>query len=390
MTKDIDFCVPNWPRYTTEDIEVVSSILTSGAVNYWSGTYGRKFEDRFGRYVNASAVAVSNGTVALEACMRVLEIKPGDEVIVTPRSFIASASVVAWLGAVPVFCDVERDSQCIDPVDLERKITAKTRAVIVVHFAGHPADMDSILSITEHHNISVIEDCAQAHGAKISDKSVGAIGAIAAWSFCSDKIISTGGEGGMVTSKDPRMVDLVWQLKDHGKNPSKLGVQSPSYPLVHDSLGTNWRMTEVQCAIGLNQLQNLPSWGEGRRQNLFAVWEELDSLDCVRIPRVRDKCTHAAYKGYFFVRPDALKPSWSRNRICVELQKVGVPAQQGSCSEIYLEGAFEYLKQPRGVLPVAHELGETAIAFPVHQLIDEHIRSGMIERLVLVLGDSCK
>ena len=200
----------------------------------------------------AHAVALGNGTLALDAALKALSIGSGDEVVVTPRTFIASVSCVVNAGAVPVFADVEPESGNISARTIASVVTKRTKAVICVHLAGWPCDMDPIMALAKACGFKVIEDCAQAHGARYKNRSVGSLGHIGAWSFCQDKIMTTGGEGGMVTTNDRALWSRVWSLKDHGKNLEAVHerAHSPGFRWVHDSFGSNWRMLEVQAAIG--------------------------------------------------------------------------------------------------------------------------------------------
>ncbi|MFA0697837.1 DegT/DnrJ/EryC1/StrS family aminotransferase, partial [Vibrio sp. 10N.222.49.C9] len=176
----------------------------------------------------------------------------GDEVITTPRTFLASASSIVTSGASPVFADEDLNSQNITAQSIEAVLTPNTKAVIVVHLAGMPAEMDDIMALSKKHGFYVIEDCAQAHGAKYKGKSVGTIGHIGAWSFCQDKIMTTGGEGGMVTTNDKALWSKMWSYKDHGKSFDAIYNREhpPGFRWLHESFGTNWRMTEMQAVIG--------------------------------------------------------------------------------------------------------------------------------------------
>ncbi|MGC6453037.1 MAG: DegT/DnrJ/EryC1/StrS family aminotransferase [Candidatus Puniceispirillaceae bacterium] len=389
------FSPPPWPNYTEEEIEAVAAVLRSGKVNYWTGSVTREFEDAFATWCWTNhAIAVANGTVALELCLAGLGIgaryggNSTDEVIVTPRSFIASASVIANAGARPRFVDVGADSQNIDPATVKDAICANTKAIICVHLAGWPCDMDAIRSACESRDIKLIEDCAQAHGALYKGRPVGGLGDVAAWSFCQDKIMTTGGEGGMVTCNDEVLWKHMWSIKDHGKDFDAVHApaERPGFRWLHDRFGTNWRLTEMQSAIGLIQLQRMSEWSAERQRNaqiLSARLEEFASADGpVRLPEYLCRgcagdcsskgCRHAWYRFYLFVRPDNLKDGWSRDDLVAALQEQGVPCMQGSCAEIYLEKAFDGdQSRPETPLPVAHLLGEDSIAFLVHPTIDK-------------------
>ncbi|MGM7448773.1 DegT/DnrJ/EryC1/StrS family aminotransferase [Idiomarina sp. ST20R2A10] len=364
-----------WPSFSQEEADAASQVILSNKVNYWTGQEGRNFEKEFANFVDSKyAVALGNGTQALDLALVALDIGAGDEVIVTPRTFLASVSSVVTAGAQPVFVDVDRESQNIEASTIKNAITEKTKAVIVVHLAGRPADMEPIMELAQQHDFYVIEDCAQAHGAKYKGKSVGSIGHIGAWSFCQDKIMTTGGEGGMVTTNDEALWRKMWSYKDHGKSYEAVYEREhpPGFRWLHESFGTNWRMTEVQAAIGRIQLTRMPEWTEKRQRNAAAIAEACSEFTCVRTPRVPDYMEHACYKHYCFVEPEHLAEGWTRDRIVDGIVERGVPCMQGSCSEVYLEKAFDGTDfRPNYRLPVAKELGETSFMFLLHPTLTE-------------------
>ncbi|MBM9531577.1 DegT/DnrJ/EryC1/StrS aminotransferase family protein, partial [Desulfoprunum benzoelyticum] len=378
---------PPWPNFTAEEAEAVASVLLSNRVNYWTGKEGREFEKEFAAWAGTRyAIALANGTVALDAALLALGIGRGDEVVVTPRTFLASASCIANARAVPVFADVDRDSQNITAATIRAVLTPRTRAVICVHLAGWPCDMDAIMALAEERGLAVIEDCAQAHGARWRGRPVGSIGHIGAWSFCQDKIMTTGGEGGMVTTDDRELWARMWSLKDHGKSwEAVYERQHPSgFRWLHEGFGTNWRLTEMQAAIGRIQLRRMEEWHARRLGNAEAIWRACRGLPGLRVPVIPPEVEHAAYKCYVFVEPAALKPGWDRDRVMSEIVARGVPCYSGSCSEVYLEKAFDGTGwRPEERLPVARELGETSLMFLVHPGIGE----GEIGRTVEVVGE---
>jgi len=359
-----------WPSFSQEEADAVSRVLLSNKVNYWTGTECREFEEEFAAWVGCSkAVSLANGTVALDLALKVLDLQPGDEVIVTPRSFVASASSVVNAGLVPVFADIDRDSQNLSAATIQPVLTERTRAIVCVHLAGWPCDMEPILSLARERGIFVIEDCAQAHGATYRGRSVGTWGHINAWSFCQDKIMTTGGEGGMVTTDDYKLWEKAWSYKDHGKSWDAIYQREhpPGFRWLHETFGTNWRMIEMQAAIGRIQLGWMPRWHEQRTRNAEAINAAARSCLALRAPEVPNDVQHAWYRCYVFVRPKLLRPDWSRDRVVQEINAAGVPCLHGSCSEIYLEKAFESAGlQPAQYLPVARELGETSLALLVH------------------------
>lgn len=365
-----------WPSYTEEEAEAAKRVLLSNRVNYWTGGEGRAFEKEFAAFAGTRhAVAVANGTVALDAALRAVGVGPGADVVVTPRTFVASASAVVNAGARPVFADVDRDSQNLTAGTVEAVLTPRTRAVVCVHVAGRPCEMDPILELAKERRFAVVEDCAQAHGARYKGRSVGGLGHVGAWSFCQDKIMTTGGEGGMVTTDDPAIWEAVWSYKDHGKSWSAVYEREhpPGFRWVHESFGTNARMTEVQAAIGRVQLGRMSAWAAGRRRNAEALARACRDSDALRVPPVPTHLRHAWYRFYAFVRPERLAPGWDRNRIAAAVGAQGVPCyHEGVCPEVYREAAFDGTGlRPAKRLPNARELGETSLVFLVHPTITE-------------------
>ncbi|WP_276668873.1 DegT/DnrJ/EryC1/StrS family aminotransferase [Thalassolituus oleivorans] len=359
-----------WPSFTQEEANAVSRTLLSNKVNYWTGSECREFENEFAAYFGSEyAIALGNGTLALDVAFKALNIGAGDEVVVTSRTFLASVSSIVLAGAVPVFADVDRDSQNITAESVKAVLTSRTKAIVCVHLAGWPCDMDSIMALAEETGLYVIEDCAQAHGALYKGIPVGSFGHIGAWSFCQDKIMTTGGEGGMVTTNDRELWSKMWSFKDHGKSWEAVYEREhpPGFRWLHESFGTNWRMTELQAVIGRIQLQHMPEWTRIRNSNSAQIWEAARDCAGLRVPVVPAGIQHAAYKCYVFVQPEALKEDWNRDRIMEEVNARGVPCFSGSCSEVYLEKAFDNTGfRPAQRLPVAKELGETSLMFLVH------------------------
>lgn len=361
---------PSWPCFTPEEGGSVQQVLLSNKVNYWTGTIGREFERDYAQHTGRRhAIALHNGSVALELALRAFGIGAGDEVIVTPRSFIASASCAALCGARPVFAEVDRNSQNITAETVEKVITKKTKAIIPVHLAGWPCAMDEIMGLAGRHGLIVIEDCAQAHGATWKGKPVGSFGHAAAFSFCQDKIITTGGEGGMLVLDDEAAWARAWAFKDHGKSYDAVYNQqhAEGYRWLHESFGTNWRMLEMQAVIGRLQLKKLPEWLKQRRENAAVLSAGFSKLPGLRVTLPPAEVGHAYYKYYVFIIREHLRSDWFRDRIIREVNEAGVPCYSGSCSEIYLEKAFDGSEfRPRSRLSVARELGETSLMFLVH------------------------
>ncbi|GKW54156.1 aminotransferase [Pseudoalteromonas sp. NCCP-2140] len=364
-----------WPSFTQEEADAVSRVVLSNKVNYWTGTEGREFEKEFASWADSEyAIALGNGTLALDVALKALNVGAGDEVITTPRTFLASASSIVTAGAAPVFADVDLNSQAITAESIKAVLTPKTKAVIVVHLAGMPAEMDAIMALSEQHGFYVIEDCAQAHGAKYKGKSVGSIGHVGAWSFCQDKIMSTGGEGGMVTTNSKELWSKMWSYKDHGKSFDAIYNREhpPGFRWLHESFGTNWRMTEMQAVLGRIQLTRMSDWTAKRQAYAAALDKAAASFNCIRLVEVPEYCEHAEYKHYMFIKPEQLAEGWDRDRIVNTVVERGVPCFQGSCSEVYLEKAFDNTPwRPAKRLPNAVELGETSLMFLVHPTLTE-------------------
>ncbi|MCD9464123.1 aminotransferase [Photobacterium phosphoreum] len=359
-----------WPCFTEQEAEAVSRTLLSNKVNYWTGTECREFEKEFAAWVGCEyAVALSNGTLALDVALKAMNIGEGDEVIVTSRTFLASVSCIVTAGATPIFADVDLNSQNITAETIKAVLTPNTKAIIVVHLAGMPAEMDDIMALAQQHNLYVIEDCAQAHGAKYKGRAVGTIGHVGAWSFCQDKIMTTGGEGGMVTTNDKVLWNAMWSYKDHGKSYDAIyhKEHAPGFRWLHESFGTNWRMLEMQAVIGRIQLTRMADWTAKRQANGKAIDDTVADLTITRCVDVPDYIEHAEYKHYVFIRPEFLKDGWNRDKIIDAINEQGVPAYQGSCSEVYLEKAFDNTDwQPKQPLVNAIELGKTSLMFLVH------------------------
>ncbi len=367
--------LPAWPHFEDDEIRAAMAPLQSGKVNYWTGQEGRLFEQEWAEFCGTQyAVAVANGTVALELVLYALGVGPGDEVVVPSRTFIASASCAVMRGAVPVVADVDPVSQNLTAETVAAVLTPRTKAVVAVHLGGWPCDMDSIMELAREKGLFVIEDCAQAHGATYKGRPVGSFGDAAAFSFCQDKIMTTGGEGGMVTTSRRELWEKAWSYKDHGKSYDAVYNREhpPGFRWLHESFGTNWRMTEMQAAIGRVQLRKLLRWVETRRRNAAILTERFAGLPALRVTVPPEDVGHAYYKYYVFVRPERLKSGWNRDRVMESINAEGIPCFSGSCSEIYREKAFVGQGWgPPERLPVARELGETSLMFLVHPTLSE-------------------
>ena len=371
-----------WPSYSEEEARAVTNVLLSNKVNYWTGSECREFEREFAEFAESKfAVCVSNGTTALDLAFVALGVGAGDEVIVTSRTFLASISSIVNANAKPIFVDVSLETQNIDTALIAKHITTKTKAILCVHLAGWPCDMDPIMELATQNNLFVVEDCAQAHGARYKGRSVGSIGHVGAWSFCQDKIMTTGGEGGMVTTNDRDLWLTMWSYKDHGKSWKAVNERKASsgFAWLHDTFGTNWRMTEMQAALGRFQLTQIDSWVSKRLRNANAIWEAARKLNGLRVPDLKcvgcqancfslNGCRHAAYKCYVFVEGSQI----DRDKIMSSINNEGVPCFSGSCSEVYLEKAFDNTNfRPESRLPNAKKLGETSLMFLCHPTLTE-------------------
>ena len=396
----------SWPQFNDQMIKDVEQILKSGKVNQWTNDTVKKFEQKFASYFKCNyAVAVFNGTVALELCIKTLGLKEGDEIIVTPRTFIASASCAAWYGIKPVFVDVDYNSQNITLNSIMNAITENTKAVILVHLAGWPCEVEEICQFCRSKGIYVIEDCAQAHGAKYKGKSVGTFGDINAWSFCQDKIITTGGEGGMVTTNCPHLYRKAWSLKDHGKGfDTVFNKNHPDgFRWLHENIGTNWRMLPMQACIGIRALDELEKWIQHRRNIANIYNNNLKDVKGVRLTIPNDDlfngdsiCDfskkiepfyHSYYKYYFFIEPKKFKIS--RDDIISQINKLNIFCQVGSCSEIYNEKAL--LKyRPTTELKTTKLLFETSLMLKCDPCItEEYALESILKIKEILINNAC-
>lgn len=359
-----------WPFFEADEVTAVSAVLESGNVNYWTGDQGKLFEQEFAESVGVEhAVGLTSGTVALELALLALGVESGDEVVVTPRTFVACASSAVLVGAKPVFAEVDPISQNVTAETIESVLTNRTRAIICVHLAGWPCDMDSIMDLARSRGIKVIEDCAQAQGALYRGRPVGSMGDAGVFSFCQDKIMTTGGEGGMLVTNDREVWEKAWSYKDHGKDFDTVHNQDhpPGFRWIHHSFGTNWRLTEIQSALGRVTLPKVSEWLEIRRRNATYLTRRFERIAGLRVTRPPKHIRHAFYKYYAFVRTERLKPGWDRDRIMVEVEQEGIPCFSGSCGEVYQERAFEAAGlRPRRRLMNARILGQTSLMFLVH------------------------
>lgn len=384
---------PQWPIFEQDEIDLVSSILHSGRTNAWVGEHVGEFEKEFADYVDMPyALAVCNGTLALELALFSLGVKTGDEVIVPSKSYVATASSVVMRGATPIFADIDINTHNITLDSIKRVISPKTKAIIVVHLGGCPCKMDEIVDFSQRNNLLLIEDCAQAHGAEYKQRKVGSFGNASIFSFCQDKIISTGGEGGMLLLKDEIAWSVGWSFRDHGKDYHVMNNKknNQEFPWPHTSIGTNWRMTEMQAAIGRLQLKKLPEWLQKRRDNAIYLLDKLGELDCFIIPTFPDYITHSFYRVYVRLDAKMLKDGWGKNKVIGEINRQGVPCYQGSCNEVYKEEAFQAENSVFKILPNAKNLDETAMCFLCHHTLKLTHMASMAEVVSKILTKASK
>ena len=391
-----------WPFFEEDEIQAVVNVLKSGKINQWTGNEVNLFEREFAQYLGSDyAVALANGSLALDLALIAFGIGNGDEVIVTPRSFMASVSCVPLRGAIPVFVDVDPVSQNITLETIVNAVTPQTKAIIAVHLGGWPCEVGKIKSFCEQKGIVLIEDCAQAHGAQYKGQKVGSFGDCSIFSFCQDKIMTTGGEGGMLVTNNRRIWERAWSYKDHGKNYTKVFSENnaPGFKWLIDSFGSNFRMTEMQAAIGRVMLRKLDKWVGKRREFAKLFDQELNKIPGLRTTIPEKDVYHAYYKYYVFLNLDELQDSWSRDRIIASLNKAGIPCNTGICPEIYREKAFETSvhkihgaskKKADHYLPVARQLGETSIVFMVHPTLSIESIHYTIKQMKLLMEKAVK
>jgi len=386
-----------WPCFEIDEVNAVMEVLHSGKVNQWTGLEVQTFEDDFAQYLGVNhAVALANGSLALDLALIILNIGSGDEVIVSPRTFVASASCIALRGAVPVFAEVDAVSQNISMESVVKCISPQTKAIIAVHLAGWPCELDKLRKLCDENGLFLIEDCAQAHGARYNGKPVGSFGDFSAFSFCQDKIMTTGGEGGMLVTSNEELWKRAWSFKDHGKDYDAVfhDVHPSGFRWLVKTFGTNFRMTEMQAAIGRIQLKKLDSWVKKRRNLASTLTDSFEQYESLRVTCPPDDVHHSYYKYYTFVRPERLRKSWSRDRILYELAEKGIPCGTGICPEVYLEEAFSNYPWRTGEgdnkrLTTAKILGETSIMFPVHPTLEESDMHFIIEQMERILKEAC-
>ena len=385
------------PFYSSKSIQKIGPMLKSGKVNYWSGNEGKKFEKEFSNYLgNKYSVALSNGSVALEIALKALKLKKKDQIIVSPRSFIVSASCTINLGLKPIFADVDNNGN-LNIEGIKKAYNKNVKAIIVVHLNGLPCDLDPIIKFTKKNKIFLIEDCSQAHGAIYKGMKVGTFGDISTWSFCQDKIISTGGEGGLISTNNKKLWLKCWSLKDHGKNFNSVFFKKHKvgFRWLHDNFGSNYRMTEMQAILGRAQLKILDR--QIKKRNIIAnlyldgLREYYEKYDILKKPnfnfkfsssrknkKLSGKSIHAFYRLNLFIN----KKKINQLRLLEQFNLKNINCGVGSCPEIYREKVFKKFKfNPKKRLTNAKLLGETSITFP----IDPNINFTKVKREILLI-----
>ena len=377
----------NWPNFSKNLISNIGRILGSGKINYTDGPYGIKFEKEFSKFVgNRYSIAVCNGTAALEVAIKSLRLPKNSEIIVPARSFFASASCIVNTGYIPVFADVNLLTQNILIDDIKKKITKRTKAIICVHLAGLPCDMNSIKKLANKKKIKIIEDCSQAHGASIDNKQVGSFGDISTWSFCNDKIMSTLGEGGMISTNKKKLYEICKRFINHGTN-FKKNKKTEKFIYNKDYFGTNLRITEIQSYAGLEQLKNLKKI-QKKKENISKSYFDLISkyqnyFDCYYPTK---KIKSAWYRFYFFLKTDIKYYQKLRFKIIKDLRKNNLKCFTGSCPEIYLEKAFKKLNNAKPIrLKNCKTLGQTSIALEINHTLEysQHKKKLLILKQVI-------
>ena len=355
------------PITDEKETQAVAEVLKSGI--YADGPKAKEFEKKFAEYINTKyAASTSSGTAALHMALIAVGVKPGDEVIVPALTFFATVEAVLQQGAIPVFADLDPKTYCLDPQDLKKKISSRTKAAIPVHFFGEPAEMDQITEVCKQNGLFVIEDCAQAHGAEYKDKKVGTFGDINCWSFYATKNMTTG-EGGMVTSNNKEFTDKIFALRNHGMTNRN----------EHTILGYNYRLSEIHAAIGLVQLEKLDVFNKKRREISYTLRDQLSSVDWLEPQHIPDYVNHAFFWCAFKV--DEKKIGMSGRELREELMKKGVEVRHRYTAPLYkqpvlLENNFnglinEKLDYSKIYLPNVESIAGKLIGLPNHPGLSE-------------------
>lgn len=340
-----------WPVHETigkEEIAAAVKVLEGGRLSLFEGNYFaeepfsfyggpfvQKLEKKWAQYYGVKhAISVNSATSALYAATGALGIGPGDEVIVSPFTMSASAICVLIYNAIPIFADIEEDTFNLDPKSIEKRITERTKAIVIIHIMGHPADMDSIMSLAKKYNIAVIEDCAQAHGAIYKNKDVGTIGDIGVFSLNVNKTIQVG-EGGVLTTNNDELALRLQLIRNHGE----VVADQMNYENINNIIGYNYRMCEVEAAMAIEQLKKLKHYNEVRVELAGYLTEKLSQFDGIVTPFVSKGCTHVHY--VYGMKFDSKKTGVSRDMFCQALCAEGIPVFQGYSKPLYLQQLYQ-------------------------------------------------
>ncbi len=375
-----------WPQHSKKEIYKVLQILKNGNTNYLFGNEGIEFEKEFAEFSNSKyAVALSNGTVALDLAIKSLNLKKNSEIIVTPRSFIASASCILLNNLKPKFIDVDKNTHNITLEQISKSINKNTSAIICVHLGGMPCNMIEIMKFAKQNDLFVIEDCAQAHGAKIENRSVGSFADISTWSFCYDKIISTGGEGGMITTNNKKLYDFCWSYKDHGKNKKKYvtakKIKDGKFKFLHDTLGNNFRLTEIQSGLGRIQLMKINQ--NIKRRNKFSkfIVNKLKDSKIYSFQNSNFSYQHAYYRLYINLNKNHILPKINNIKFINFLLEKNIICGSGSSSEIYKEKCFKNIKVETKNFPNTKYLVKFTFAIFINQYMDLAYANKIVKNL---------
>jgi dTDP-4-amino-4,6-dideoxygalactose transaminase len=366
----------NRPIFGQEEKDEVRKVLDSGIVTnrLGEGPMNKAFQEELAKFIGVKRVlTVNSGTAALHSALLAVGVKNGDEVIVPPFTFIATANVALLAGAKPVFADIEPRTYTLDPNKLKKAITKKTKAVIPVHLYGHPADMDPLMELAEDKGIYVIEDCAQSIGAEYKGKKTGSIGHMGCYSFYASKNITTG-EGGAVTTNDDELAEKVWKIRRHG--------EKEEYQC--EMLGHNYRMPEIEAAIGRVQLRKLPSFMEARTKNANALTEQLGDLTTIELPIKEEWAKHAWY--LYTTRVRKQKSPIQRKDLLKQLNEHGITAAAYYESPIHLSPYYvKMFNYKRGAFPESESAAEEVMSIPCHPAVTSEDISKMTDLLASIL-----
>ena len=362
----------NWPNFSQDLITKLGGVISSGKINYTTGPYGERFEKKFSKFIgNKYAIAVCNGTAALEVAIKSLKLPKKSEIIVPARSFFASASCIVNTGHIPVFVDVDLLTQNISLSDIKKKISKRTKVIICVHLAGLPCEMYAIKNFARKNNLKIIEDCSQAHGASINNKEVGSFSDVSTWSFCNDKIISTLGEGGIISTNNKKIYKFCKKYINHGTTLKKIQNQE-KFIYNKDLFGTNLRLTEIQSFAGLEQLKCLKQTQKKRQKIAKDYLKLISKYKKYFFSYYPPKQIRSAwYRFYFFIKPNVRNHKKIRLDIIRDLIIRNLRCFSGSCPEIYLEKSFKKLKNFKiKRLKNCKILGETSLALDVNHTLN--------------------